>query len=69
MNGVIQDDDWNAYDAADAYDSYDGSYYPPGYRWEDRDNPCTDSYYSHSRMVRRNLLGSDLGIIAKIGTI
>ena len=67
MNGAIQDDDWNAYDVADAYDSYDDSYYPPGYRWEDRDNPCTDSYYSHDRMVSRNLLGSDLGIIAKIG--
>ena len=67
INGGIPEDDWNAYDAAGAYDSYDGSYYPPGYRWEDRDNPCTDSYYSRSRMVRRNVMSSDLGVIAKIG--
>ena len=69
LNGGIPEDDWAAYDGSgmSSYDSYSGSYYPRGYRWEDRDNPCTDSYYIRNRMVQRNIMASDLGIIAKIG--
>jgi len=39
-----------------------------GYNWNDRDNPCTPSYYRYSNhSVSRNILASDLGIIAKKG--
>lgn len=41
-------------------DSYDWSVY----EWKDRNNPCTPSYY-FNRTVQRNLLASDLGVIAK----
>jgi alpha-2-macroglobulin len=40
-------------------------YYPPGYEWEERDNPCHVSYYNGSRWIRRNVFASNLGIIAK----
>lgn len=40
-------------------------YYPPGYNWQERDNPCHVSYYNSSRWVRRNVFASNLGIIAK----
>jgi len=67
LTGGIPEDDWAAYDADDYNYSYEGSYYPRNYRWEDRDNPCTDSYYARSRTVKRNVMASDLGIIAKVG--
>ncbi|HRY32226.1 MAG TPA: MG2 domain-containing protein [Bacteroidales bacterium] len=49
-----QDAEWYYYD-----------YYPEGYRWDQRDNPCHVSYYNQERFVSRNILASDLGIIAK----
>ena len=48
-------------------DDYYESYYPDDYNWRDRDNPCTNSYYGKWRSVARNILASDLGIIAKKG--
>lgn len=43
------------------------SYYPNNYRWEDRDNPCTPSYYTNERWASRNLMASNIGLIAKRG--
>ncbi|PID88818.1 MAG: hypothetical protein CSB02_00770, partial [Bacteroidia bacterium] len=47
---------------------YSSYYYPDNYRWKDKDNPCTDSYYKGSRFVHKNIFASDFGIIAKKGT-
>jgi hypothetical protein len=44
-------------------------YYPPNYNWRDRDDPCTDSYYTRDRAAGRNVLASDLGLIAKQGEV
>ncbi|PIF02094.1 MAG: hypothetical protein CR996_01410 [Draconibacterium sp.] len=46
---------------------YSDYYYPPGYDWEERDNPCHVSYYNSDRFVSRNIFASELGIIAKEG--
>lgn len=55
---IDEDDDfWNRYN----------NYYPNNYRWEDRDNPCTQSYYTNERWASRNLLASNIGLIAKRG--
>ena len=36
------------------------------YNWRDRDNPCTPSYYmNEDRKVSKNIIASNLGIIAK----
>ncbi len=55
----------------DYYDDYyyeDYYYYDDyGYDYQDRDDPCTKSYYGKRRNVSRNVLASDLGIIAKSG--
>ncbi|MEL6943315.1 MAG: hypothetical protein AAFO82_11655, partial [Bacteroidota bacterium] len=40
-----------------------GGYYN-GY-WNDRDDPCKAAYYNRDHFVRRNVLASNLGIIAK----
>ncbi len=38
-----------------------------GFRWEDRDDPCKDAFYSPDKNVSRNILASNLGLIAKKG--
>lgn len=55
---IDEDDEfWNAYQ----------NYYPNNYRWSDRDNPCTPSYYTNERWASRNLLASNIGLVAKRG--
>jgi len=50
------------------WDNLTYSYRNTNYRWRDRDNPCTDSYFNYgNRVVSQNLISSDLGIIAKQG--
>ncbi len=46
---------------------YSTYYYPENYNWDERDNPCSDSYYYAERFVSRNIFASQLGIIAKEG--
>jgi len=48
----------------DYYDYYEDEYY--SYNWDERDDPCKDSYY-YNKSVSRNFIASDLGIIAKKG--
>jgi alpha-2-macroglobulin len=51
----------NGYD--EEYEEYEG-----GYNWEERDDPCKPSYFNGEKAkVSRNVLASDLGIIAKGG--
>ncbi|WP_167609411.1 alpha-2-macroglobulin family protein [Maribellus sediminis] len=52
------------WDSPGWYDSY---YYPRGYNWQERDNPCHVSYYNSDRFVSRNIMASELGIVAKEG--
>ncbi|TSD66542.1 hypothetical protein FFF34_003810 [Inquilinus sp. KBS0705] len=59
-NQKVSDEDdefWTRYD----------SYYPDGYNWQDRDDPCTNSYFSKQRWATRNILASNIGLIAKRG--
>lgn len=55
----------------DSYEEYYDDYYYDydyEYEWEERDNPCSQSYYTQNKWVARNILASDLGIIVKSGT-
>lgn len=57
---------WDYYsDYSEDYYYYDD--YSYDYDYDNRDNPCSTSYYSKRRNVSRNILASDLGIIAKAG--
>ena len=49
------------------WDSYDEDYYNEDYDWQERDNPCHISYYTGSRRISRNIITSDLGLLAKRG--
>lgn len=42
-------------------------YYPYGYNWEAHDNPCDPSFYNGERFVSRNVIASDMGLVAKRG--
>ncbi len=42
-------------------------YYPYGYNWDERESPCTNSYYNHNRWATRNIISSNIGLIAKRG--
>jgi uncharacterized protein YfaS (alpha-2-macroglobulin family) len=55
----IDEDDtfWQRYD----------SYYPYGYNWDDRGNPCTNSYYNKEKWASRNIITSNIGLTAKRG--
>lgn len=60
-------DDMNANEAS-SWDYVENYYSEEGeYNWNDRDNPCKNSYYNSERWVSRNILASDLGLIAKKG--
>jgi alpha-2-macroglobulin len=48
-------------------DSYDDIYYGMDFDWKDRDNPCMDAYYYPDRSGTRNILASNIGLIAKKG--
>lgn len=56
----------NPDDHTDFWDRY-YDYYPFGYDWEHRDNPCYKSYYSKDRFDSRNIFASNIGIIAHRG--
>lgn len=43
------------------------AYYSAGFSWRDRDDPCKDAYFSPDRRATRNILASNLGLIAKKG--
>ncbi len=65
------EDDWSQGDDGEFsnWDSYEEDYYyGEGYNWEQRDNPCNISYYSGQRKIKRNVIASDLGLLAKRGS-
>lgn len=55
---IDEDDDfWSGYDSFDYSD----------YSYTDKDNPCTPSYYTNDKWASRNLLVSNIGLVAKRG--
>ncbi|MFV0590029.1 MAG: alpha-2-macroglobulin family protein [Draconibacterium sp.] len=64
INLTTAEDYQTEWDSPGWYSNY---YYPAGYNWEERDNPCDVSYYNSDRFVSRNIMASQLGIVAKEG--
>lgn len=51
------------------FSEYDEYYYEGDYDWNERDNPCSNSYYiTYDRKISTNVLASDLGVVAKRGS-
>jgi uncharacterized protein YfaS (alpha-2-macroglobulin family) len=57
------------WDDPDSYyeDSESYYYYDYAYDWRERDDPCTESYYSPDKRITRNVLASNLGLMGKMG--
>jgi uncharacterized protein YfaS (alpha-2-macroglobulin family) len=58
--GTISDEDdsfWTRYD----------NYYPDGFKWQEREDPCTNSYFTKDRWAIRNIIASNIGLITKRG--
>ncbi|HYK47947.1 MAG TPA: MG2 domain-containing protein, partial [Parafilimonas sp.] len=71
-----EDNDWYYYNTSDEnvldededfWNRYD-TYYPYGYNWDERDNPCYSSYYNKEKFATRNILASNIGLTAKFST-
>lgn len=62
----LDEEDEEEWDRPYSYYYYDDDYYDyyDDYDWREREDPCKDSYY-RNRSVSRNVLASDLGLIAK----
>jgi uncharacterized protein YfaS (alpha-2-macroglobulin family) len=69
LGDYAQTNEWDVpeYDEASNWDSYEAYYYGDDYDWQQRDNPCHTSYYTGDRNIKKNLLASDLGVLAKRG--
>jgi alpha-2-macroglobulin len=48
--------------------SESGLFYQYAYNWRENSNPCSDAYYSPDKKLSRNLLATNLGLIAKRGS-
>jgi uncharacterized protein YfaS (alpha-2-macroglobulin family) len=48
-------------------DIEDALYYSAGFSWRDRNDPCKEAYFSPDKKVSRNILASNLGLMAKQG--
>lgn len=45
---------------------YYNSYYTPSdYKWEERNDPCSNSYYTSRRFIDKNIINTSLGLLAK----
>ncbi|SFE94041.1 MG2 domain-containing protein [Thermophagus xiamenensis] len=56
------------WDDAENYYAVYPYYYGPNFNWYERNDPCSDSYYSRDRWVTRNVLSSNIGLLVKAGT-
>ena len=55
-------------DPENYYEDVESSiFYRYAYNWEDREDPCKEAYYDPEKNIARNVLASNLGIIAKKG--
>ena len=69
---IETDDEEEAQNASQHYNEYDDYYYEEyddyddDYDWKERNNPCNSAYY-RKESVGKNILASDVGMIAKRG--
>jgi len=59
----------SSWDDPDIYydDESSSAYYSAGFSWRDRNDPCKGAYYSPNRNPSKNILASNIGLIARKG--
>lgn len=64
--GEGEDNDFYARQNWDGESYYYNDYYVnPDYKWEERDNPCSNSYYTSRHFISKNFINTSLGLMAK----
>ncbi|TAE56068.1 MAG: hypothetical protein EAZ89_05060, partial [Bacteroidetes bacterium] len=63
---ISNDERWHTYN--EGSDNYGYGYYYDYYDYEEQEDPCSYSYYTAGKIVKRNILASDLGLIVKSGS-
>ena len=66
-DGESEDNYYEKIDGDDGFWQRYNNYYPKGFNWEQKDEPCNASYYNRDRWVSRNVIASNIGLIAKRG--
>ncbi len=64
------EDRYDRPDAVDDYDQFWKAYdaeYQYGFNWDEKDNPCSHSYFNKDRWATRNILASNIGLTVKRG--
>jgi len=64
----VTDEEISYWDSYESYYSNWDYYNYDGYTWSDREDPCKPAYFGKRRAVARNILASNLGVIAKYGS-
>ncbi len=59
--------DYQEEEERSSWDYSEDYYNTTYYSWEQRNDPCSPGYYNEDRWINRNLLATDLGLIAKQG--
>ena len=69
MLNASEEQQFENWDNPDSYyeDMESYYYYDYGYNWRERNNPCNDAYFSPDKRLTRNILASNLGLMAKRG--
>lgn len=62
-----EDDAQNSLDDDEAFWQRYNDYYPYGYDWDQKDNPCNSGYYTKEKFASRNIIASNIGLMAKKG--
>jgi len=69
--GIVRERTWEQeqsdYDRVQDYWYHDYYDYDEDYNYREREDPCKASYFYRNTSVARNILASDIGIIAKVG--
>ncbi len=60
---VSRDDEYSYYQSGNYYN--DEYYYPEGFHWEDKENPCSVSYYNYQRFIQKNVIPTNIGLTVK----
>jgi alpha-2-macroglobulin len=65
-DNFINDEDWLSASYIDEYESW-GEYEGNEYDWRNRENPCYLSYFIEHRNAAKNVIASNIGLLAKRG--
>lgn len=63
--GVNNGNESDNEEAPAGYYENNNYYYPDGYRWSERNDPCSTSYYNYQRFPGKNVMASNIGLTVK----